>query len=225
MGASDSKVKVYGYDESVDPGPRVGAIVLLVLYSLMIAAIVIETAVTRDWCVTCSTLTDREANVDWGLLLFSGWLCGGLLHMIQCPGSKIGFIMTILMAAISIGLSIVQQVSAWGRFVDCKNNTILGDTEFCDQNYHNKPMLLTVSVLGLILGAFELGILILAAVWYSRRNNANLFPEEMISMTLQPPPANFYAGTHVYAPIPPPVQHFAPPTNAAAAVGMYHRGG
>lgn len=220
---SNSKVKVYGYDENVDPSPRIAAIVMLVLYTLLLLGIVLEVAITRDWCVNCDTLKNREGNVDWGLFIFAGWLGAGLLHMIQSPGSKLGFIMTIVMSILVMAGAVIQNMSTWGRYVDCKNNTIAGDTEFCDQNYHNKKILLVNAILGLITGAFAIGTLILAAVWFSMRRKAGLFPEEMISMTVYPPP--YMAGSQAcYAPLPTPAMmtqtHFAPPTNAAVAIDM-----
>ncbi len=198
MGAEQTKVT--GYRPLIDKAPRIAAIVFLVLNTLLLIAILLQVAITRDWTVSTTQPTDRNANADWGLLLLSGWLSAGLLNMIMCPGSKLGFGMTMAMAIVVMVFAVIADITSWGRYIDCRDNTIPGDTDFCDQNHHGdnglekvgfKNLILSSAILQLILVLFALIILIIAAVWYNKRKEANGFGREISGpVQFAPPPQN-----------------------------------
>ena len=195
MGAEQTRV--VDYDAKIDKQPRNAAIFFLVFGASLLIAIQLQVFITRDWTVSTTQPTDRNANADWGLIFLSGWLCGGLLHMIMYPGSKLGFIMTLVVSLIVLVFSVIADITSWGRYINCRDDTIPGDTDFCDQNYHGndgfasvgwKNLILSTAILQLILVVWALSILILASVWYNKRKQGELFPPSLSNQVQFAPP-------------------------------------
>lgn len=123
----------------------------------------------------------------------------------MCPGSKLGYIMTITMGILALMGAVIADISSWGRHFKCDNDTFDGETDFCDANFHDRKLLLTSAILQLANGAWTLAIIIIATAWFSFRYKKNTFPTGISSNRAYVAAPQFYGRQQQYGQ-PQPIQ-------------------